>query len=106
MGGKNTVLALNRVSTAFRVDWLPLIWAARNNHMQMAQILLTYINELEAATTYGLRIDVNKAEVASRPYISHCTSMEQTVDALATALDHVRPLMHPNTSACPCTGAW
>lgn len=80
MGGGGKSFALNRVSTAFRVDWNPLIWAARNNQLEIANELLNVINShidevsaaflaespprtLEAKATSDLKVDANQAEV-------------------------------------------
>jgi len=60
MGTKEKFLSLNRVSTAFRADWLPLVWAARNHQHFLAVQLLENISE--PAAKYSLKVDVNQPE--------------------------------------------
>ena len=89
MGGKNTSLALNRVSTAFRVDWLPLVWAGKNNHMQLAETMLTFINQQEAAAAHGLKVDANKAEVhGEQKTAAHWTAATGHVEMLRLLISH------------------
>lgn len=60
MGLTTSQHTLNRVSTAFRADWLPLVWAAKFNHIQLATEMLARTGA--EAEKHGLKVDVNQPE--------------------------------------------